>query len=251
MGTRLSGKIAIISGGAHGMGAEQARLFATEGACVVITDILEKEGRQVEKELKKDCKSAMFVYADVTNEHDWKHAVETTIAHYGRLDILVNNAGVGSGQYADPSDTLGWHHIMEVNATGVFLGTKYATDEMKRVGGGSIINISSIAGFVGSPDDHPGYNASKGAVRIFTKAIAVRYGPHGIRANSVHPGFIAPMLSGGVADPESWKERLRRTPLRRKGKEVEVAYGVLFLASDESSFITGTELVIDGGFLAR
>ncbi len=233
------------------MGAEEARLFASEGASVVVSDVLEKEGKQIEAEMTRSGMAAMFVRADVTSEEDWERTVQAAVSRYGKLNILVNNAGIGSGAYSDPLDTEGWRRIMDVNAAGVFLGTKYAVPEMKKAGGGSIVNISSIMGFVGGPDDHLAYNASKGAVRIMTKATAVRYGPHGIRANSVHPGFISPMLSGGVGDPGAWEERLRRTPLRRRGRETEVAYGVLFLASDEASFITGTELVIDGGFLAR
>lgn len=247
---RLDGKVAVISGGAHGMGAEEARLFASQGASVVISDVLEKEGNQVEKELLQAGGSAMFAHADVTSGEDWERTVRTAVSRYGKLDILVNNAGIGSGGYPDPLDPEGWRRIMDVNATGAFLGMKYAIPEMMKAGGGAVVNISSIAGFVGNPDDHPAYNASKGAIRIMTKAAAVRYGPHGIRANSVHPGFISPMLSGGVGDPEAWEERLRRIPLGRRGKEREVANGVLFLASDEASYITGTELVIDGGFLA-
>jgi NAD(P)-dependent dehydrogenase (short-subunit alcohol dehydrogenase family) len=148
-------------------------------------------------------------------------------------------------------DTEGWRRIMEVNTTGVFLGTKYAIPAMRQAGGGSIVNISSIMGFVGGESGHPAYHASKGAVRIFTKATAVKYGPDGIRANSVHPGFMPPMRSARPRDVASLQRLIEWTPLRRTGKPIEVAYGVLFLASDETSFITGTELVIDGGFIAQ
>ena len=148
-------------------------------------------------------------------------------------------------------DTEGWRRIMEVNTTGVFLGTKYAIPAMQQAGGGSIVNISSIMGFVGGESGHPAYHASKGAVRIFTKATAVKYGPDGIRANSVHPGFMPPMRSARPRDVASLQRLIDWTPLRRTGKPIEVAYGVLFLASDEASFITGTELVIDGGFIAQ
>jgi NAD(P)-dependent dehydrogenase (short-subunit alcohol dehydrogenase family) len=151
----------------------------------------------------------------------------------------------------DPMDTEGWRRIMEVNATGVFLGTKYAIPAMRRAGGGSIVNISSIMGFVGGEAGHPAYHASKGAVRIFTKATAVKYGPDGIRANSVHPGFMPPMRSARPREAADLQRLIDWTPLRRTGKPIEVAYGVLFLASDEASFITGTELVIDGGFIAQ
>lgn len=248
---RLQGKVAIISGAAHGMGAEEARLFAREGAKVVIADLLEEEGKQLEAEIKAAGGEAMFVRTDVTHEDDWERVVQATVARFGKLDILVNNAGLSSNSVADPLDTEGWRRIMEVNATGVFLGTKYAVPAMQKEGGGSIVNISSIMGFVGGETGHPAYHASKGAVRIFTKATAVRYGPDGIRANSVHPGFMPPMRSARLTDPAIRQEQVRQTPLGRIGKPIEVAYGVLFLASDEASFITGTELVIDGGFIAR
>jgi NAD(P)-dependent dehydrogenase (short-subunit alcohol dehydrogenase family) len=248
---RLPGKVAIITGGAHGMGAEEAKLFAREGAKVVIADVLEEEGKQLEAEISKSGGEAMFLRADVTSEGDWNRLVEATVARFGKLDILVNNAGLSSTSAADPMDTEGWHRIMEVNTTGVFLGTKYAIPAMQRAGGGAIVNISSIMGFVGGESGHPAYHASKGAVRIFTKATAVKYGPDGIRANSVHPGYMPPMRSARPRDTAAMQRLVDWTPLRRTGKPIEVAYGVLFLASDEASFITGTELVIDGGFIAQ
>ena len=240
---RLAGKVAIISGAAHGMGAEEARLFAREGAKVVIADILEEEGKRLEAEIQATGGEALFVRTDVTSEDDWRHVVQATVARFGKLDTLVNNAGLSSTSVPDPWID-GWRRIMEVNATGVFLGTKYAIPAMQRAGGGAIVNISSIMGFVGGEGGHPAYHASKGAVRIFTKATAVKYGPDGIRANSVHPGFMPPMRS---SHPDRRRGRSRCSSRRwRLGKPIEVAYGVLFLASDEASFITGTELVIDG-----
>jgi NAD(P)-dependent dehydrogenase (short-subunit alcohol dehydrogenase family) len=191
------------------------------------------------------------VHTDVTSEADWKQVVETAVQRYGRLDILVNNAGLSSTSEADPLDSDGWRRIMDVNATGVFLGTKHAIKAMLESGGGAIVNISSIMGFVGGEGGHPAYHASKGAGRIFTKAVAVRYGPRGIRVNSVHPGFLPPMRSSRPRNPAAMQEVIAQTPLRRTGEPIEVAYGVLFLASDEASFITGTELVIDGGYIAR
>jgi NAD(P)-dependent dehydrogenase (short-subunit alcohol dehydrogenase family) len=248
---RLPGKVAIITGGAHGMGAEEAKLFAQEGANVVIADVLEEEGKTLEAEIRQSGAEAMFLRTDVTSETDWQRLVEATLARFGKLDILVNNAGLSSTSAADPMDTDGWRRIMEVNSTGVFLGTKYAIPAMQRTGGGSIVNISSIMGFVGGESGHPAYHASKGAVRIFTKATAVKYGPDGIRANSVHPGFMPPMRSAQPRETAALQRLVDWTPLRRTGKPIEVAYGVLFLASDEASFITGTELVIDGGFIAQ
>jgi NAD(P)-dependent dehydrogenase (short-subunit alcohol dehydrogenase family) len=248
---RLAGKVAIITGAAYGMGAEEAQLFAREGAKVIIADIAEEAGKALEAELKQSGGEALFVRLDVTSEADWQRAVDAAVARFGKLDILVNNAGLSSTSQADPMDSEGWRRIMEVNATGVFLGTKYAIPAMQKAGGGAIVNISSIMGFVGGESGHPAYHASKGAVRIFTKATAVKYGPDGIRANSVHPGFMPPMRSARPRDEASLQRLIDWTPLRRTGRPIEVAYGVLFLASDEASFITGTELVIDGGFIAQ
>src|SRR2546426_6543679 len=233
---RLGGKVAIISGAANGMGAEEARLFAREGAKVVIADLHEDEGTRLAAEITAAASEALFVRTDVTSEDDWRQAVQTTVAQFGKLDILVNNAGLSSTSEADPMDTDGWRRIMEVNATGVFLGTKHAIPAMKQSGGGSIVNISSIMGFVGGESGHPAYHASKGAVRIFTKATAVKYGPDGIRANSVHPGFMPPMRSARPRDAAGLQRLIDWTPLRRTGKPIEVASGVLFLASDEASF---------------
>jgi NAD(P)-dependent dehydrogenase (short-subunit alcohol dehydrogenase family) len=248
---RLAGKVAIITGAAYGMGAEEAQLFAREGAKVIIADIAEEAGKALEAELKQSGGEALFVRLDVTSEADSQRAVDAAVARFGKLDILVNNAGLSSTSQADPMDSEGWRRIMEVNATGVFLGTKYAIPAMQKAGGGAIVNISSIMGFVGGESGHPAYHASKGAVRIFTKATAVKYGPDGIRANSVHPGFMPPMRSARPRDEASLQRLIDWTPLRRTGRPIEVAYGVLFLASDEASFITGTELVIDGGFIAQ
>ncbi|MGQ4807602.1 2,5-dichloro-2,5-cyclohexadiene-1,4-diol dehydrogenase LinX [Candidatus Entotheonellaceae bacterium PAL068K] len=247
---RLADKVAIISGAANGMGAEEARLFAHEGAKVIIADIVEAEGKGQEEAIKAAGGAALFVRTDVTSESDWQQTVQTAVSRFGQLDILVNNAGLSSTLVDDPMDTDGWHRIMAVNTTGVFLGTKYAIPAMQQAGGGSIVNISSIMGFVGGESGHPAYHASKGAVRILTKATAVRYGPDGIRANSVHPGFMPPMTTSRP-NPEVREAQIGLTPLRRIGRLIEVANGVLFLASDEASYITGTELVIDGGFIAR
>ena len=247
---RLHNKVAIITGAASGMGADEARLFAREGAKVVIADVLEDLARQVEAQITEAGGDATFIHADVTDEASWQNLIAQTLARYGKLDILVNNAGISSRSESDALDTAGWRRIMDVNATGVFLGTKHAVEQMRQTGGGSIVNISSIMGFVGGEGGHPAYHASKGAVRIFSKAMAVQYGPDGIRVNSVHPGFMPPMRSS-QPDDGTRAEQIRQTPLRRSGETIEVAYGVLFLASDEASFVTGTELVIDGGFIAR
>jgi NAD(P)-dependent dehydrogenase (short-subunit alcohol dehydrogenase family) len=246
---RLKDKVAIVTGGAHGMGEAEARLFAKEGAAVVIADRLVAEGEAVAADIAVSQGRATFIQADATSEADWQRLIAQTIATYGKLDILVNNAGISGSAVGDPDGLEGWHKLMAVNASSVFLGTKLAAAAMIPNGRGSIVNISSIMGFIGSAESHPGYAASKGAVRLYTKAAASKYGPSGIRVNSVHPGYMPPMLNATNAAGRAGK--IAATPLRRLGEPIEVAYGVLFLASDEASFVTGTELVIDGGYIAQ
>ena len=247
---RLENKTTLVTGASKGMGESEARLFASQGANVVLCDVDEREGKKTAKSITESVGTAEFMQCDVTNESDWEKVINTTTNKFGSLDVLVNNAGLSSGSTEDHLSSEWWHKIMDVNATGVFLGTKIAAEIMKEQQSGSIINISSIMGFVGGENGHPAYHASKGAVRIFSKAMAVKYGPYGVRVNSVHPGFMPPM-SSSYRSPSIQAENIKRTPLRRTGEVIEVAYGVLFLASDESSFITGTELVIDGGFIAQ
>ena len=247
---RLENKTTLVTGASKGMGESEARLFASQGANVVLCDVDQREGEKTAKSITESGGTAEFMQCDVTNESDWEKVINATTNKFGSLDVLVNNAGLSSGSTEDHLASEWWHKIMEVNATGVFLGTKIAAEIMKEQQSGSIINISSIMGFVGGENGHPAYHASKGAVRIFSKAMAVKYGPYGVRVNSVHPGFMPPM-SSSYRSPSIQAENIKRTPLRRTGEVIEVAYGVLFLASDESSFITGTELVIDGGFIAQ
>ena len=248
---RLENKVALISGGARGMGAVEARLFAREGARVVIGDILEAEGRQVEAQINESGGECLFVHLDVTDESHWERAVAATVARFGRLDVLVNNAGIFPMARVEDTTVESWDQVMDINAKGVFLGTKHAIPEMRKAGGGSIINISSVAGLIGSSHS-ASYNASKGAVRLLTKSTAIQYGSEGIRANSVHPGLIETEMSAAMrSDEPLLRRRLASTPMRRAGQPEEVAYGVLYLASDESSFITGSELVIDGGTTAQ
>jgi NAD(P)-dependent dehydrogenase (short-subunit alcohol dehydrogenase family) len=233
------------------MGAEEARIFAREGAKVVIGDISEEDGKAIEAQVAEAGGQALFVRLDVTAEADWAKAVELAVSSYGKLDVLVNNAGISSRAFTDDTAIDGWDKIMEVNSKGVFLGTRAAVPKMLEAGGGSIINISSIMGLVGSAGGHPAYNASKGAVRIFSKAMAVRHGKDNIRVNSVHPGFMPPMASGIAYDQGQRRVSLEQTPLGREGRVEEVANAVLFLASDEASYITGAELAVDGGFTAK
>jgi cyclopentanol dehydrogenase len=247
---RLDGKVALISGGARGQGAFEAELFCAEGARVIFGDVLDEDGRALEAELRAKAHDATYVHLDVTKEDDWQAAVALAEGRHGRLDILVNNAGILIRKNIEETTEEDWDRTMAVNVKGVFLGTKTAIPAMRRAGGGSIINISSVAGLVGSPTS-AAYTASKGAVRLFTKATAVQHIQDGIRCNSVHPGPIkTEMIRELVADEAEWSERLTRLPMKRAGEIAEVAYGVLFLASDESSYMTGSELVIDGGTTA-
>ena len=247
---RLKNKVALISGAASGMGAATARLFAREGAKgVVVADVLEKDGEALIADIKKAGGNATFMSLDVTDEAQWKATVERTVATYGGLDVLVNNAGISGSAEQDLYDTAAWNRLMGINSTGVFLGMKYGIRAMKR--GGSVINLSSISGITGQGYIHVGYNASKGAVRLITKAGAAQHGKDGIRVNSVHPGLMPPMrTSGRTADPVQREKTLKGVPLRRAGEVDEVAYAILFLASDESSYVTGAELVVDGGWTA-
>ena len=248
---RLENKVALISGGARGMGAVEAKMFAAEGAKVVIGDMLGDEGRQVEAEINESGGECVFVQLDVTDENAWQDAVATTVARFGKLDILINNAGIARMNSVEDTTSEEWDLVMDINAKGVFLGTKAAIPEIRKAGGGSIVNISSIAGLTGGRTSS--YAASKGAVRLLTKSTAIQYAADGIRCNSVHPGVIeTPMTTPIMLNtPEGRELNASRHPLGRFGQPEDIAYGVLFLASDESSFMTGSELVIDGGLTAQ
>ncbi len=248
---RLDGKVALITGGASGMGASMARIFAGECAKVAVADMLDAEGRRIVDEITRANGAAIFHKLDVTSEAEWQAAIAATVSAFGKLDILVNDAGISGSAVEDLFDTAAWERLMAVNATGTFLGMKFAIPQMKKAGGGAIVNISSISGVTGQRGIHVGYNASKGAIRTLTKAAAVQHGRDNIRVNSVHPGLMPPMrTSGRTADPAVRAKMLEGVPLRRAGRVEEVANAVLFLASDEASYITGTELYVDGGFLA-
>ena len=249
---RLDGKVALISGGARGQGAVEASMFCREGARVVLGDVLDDEGRRVEAEIRAAGGDATYVHLNVTSESDWRAAVTTAVQRYGNLTILVNNAGILIRKGIEETTEDDWDRIMGVNVKGVFLGTKHAIPAMRQAGGGSIINISSIAGLVGNPNGSSAYTATKGAVRLFTKATATQHAKDNIRCNSVHPGPIdTDMMRDVLGDPTLRAARLQRIPLGKAGTAEDVAYGVLYLASDESSFVTGSELVIDGGATAQ
>ncbi len=249
---RLQGKVALISGGARGMGAVEAHMFTREGAKVVIGDVLEEEGRQTEAAVNEAGGECVFVRLDVTNEDDWAAAIGTAVSRFGKLDILVNNAGISITGGIEDLTIEDWERTFDINAKGVFLGTKAAIPEMRKAGGGSIVNISSGAGIAPARGTSGAYAASKGAVRIFSKATAIQYAGEGIRCNSVHPGPIeTPMLRSARGAGATLDDTIERVPMGRIGTPEEIAFGVLYLASDESSFVTGSELVIDGGRTAQ
>src|SRR5215475_4505883 len=251
---KLDGKVALISGGAKGQGAAEARTFAREGAKVIFGDILDAEGKKVEAAIRAEGGEAAYLHLDVTSETDWQNAVKLATGRYGRLDILVNNAGIVIPRVAIEDRTAAeWDRVMAVNAKGVFLGTKYAIPAMRQSGGGSIVNISSVAGIGQSLHQEPAYAASKGAVRIFTKVTASQHAKDRIRCNSVHPGPVDTEMfhSAFKGDRDAIDKRLQRLPLRRMGTVPEIVSAVLYLASDEASYITGSELVVDGGALAQ
>lgn len=253
---RVMGKVAIITGGAGGMGRAIASLLAKEGAKVTVTDINEVNGKKVAEEIRREGGEVIFAKHDVSSEDDWSKVIEKTLAEFGKLDILVNNAGVMLIREIKDMSLEEWRQLLSINLDGVFLGTKYAIRAMKRSGGGSIINMSSAAGIIGTLDDTSAYCASKGAVRLFTKAAALECSKAGhnynIRVNSVHPGITQTPMTEAMLKDEAIKKRLEADhPIGRVADPIDQAYGVLYLASDESKFVTGAELVIDGGWTAH
>ncbi len=250
MAGRLEGKVALISGGARGIGAAHVRLFAREGAKVVFGDVLEEEGRKLATELAGNGRDVAFVPLDVTREEDWARAVKTAVDSYGKLTSLVNNAGITHLATLLEETREGWDRVIAVNQTSVWLGMKMAIPSMRDAGGGSIVNISSLYGIIGSIG-MAAYHASKGAVRILSKAAALEHAKDGIRVNSIHPGIIDTPLANSMLTEEYLKHLVEVTPLGRRGRPEEIAWGSVFLCSDEASFVTGTELVIDGGWMAQ
>ena len=252
---RVIGKVAIVTGAASGLGRAIASLLAKEGAKVTLTDINEVNGRKVAEEIGRGGGEALFMRHDVTNERDWGEVIRATLERFEKLDILVNNAGVILFKSIEDTPLDEWRWLTSINLDGVFLGTKYAIGTMKRCGGGSIVNMSSVAGMIGTLDASA-YHASKGGVRLFTKAAALECSKAGynynIRVNSVHPGVIeTPMLEDMLKDEDKRKVALSWLPIGRFGEPNDIAYGVLYLASDESKHVTGAELVIDGGWTAH
>ena len=248
---RLENKVAIVTGAASGMGAATAVLVAREGAKVVVADRLAAEGEQVVARITQAGGTARFQALDVTSEAEWERAVAATIAAYGKIDVLINNAGI-AGSDPDLLSRQVWDNVMTINATGCFLGMRHVIPAMQKEKRGAVVNISSISGIAGQTMVHMAYNASKAAVRLMTKSAAVQFAKDGIRVNSVHPGLMPAMLTSKLtADPTIRAKMLERVPMGRNGRVEEVAYANLFLASDEASYVTGTELVVDGGYLAQ
>jgi NAD(P)-dependent dehydrogenase (short-subunit alcohol dehydrogenase family) len=249
MAQRLAGKVALISGAARGQGEAEARLFVKEGASVVLGDILIDPGQKVAADIRTQGGQATFVKLDVTQESDWQQAVDTAVSTYGKLNILVNNAGIFPIEGVEATNMELWNRVIAINQTGVWLGMKYAIPAMRQAGGGSIVNISSIAGLIGS-GMAAAYHGTKGAVRLLTKTAAIEYAKEQIRINSVHPGGVDTVMLD-VLNREGKQAATQAHPLGRLATADDVAYGVLYLASDEASFVTGAELVIDGGYTAQ
>ncbi len=258
LGQRLTGKVALVTGGASGIGAETARRFAEHGACVAVTDVNDDLGRQVAEEIESKGGEAAYIHLDTTDEGQWVSAVGKAIDRFSKLNVLANVAGISgrhlerkSAPKIDDTTLDSWNAVVSVNATGVFLGIKHVIQPMRQAGGGSIINMSSIYGIVGSTHS-AAYHASKGAVRTLTKCAAMQYADDRIRVNSVHPGFVdSPMTEAIHGDPDLAAPRLAATPLGRFGRPYDIAMGCVYLASDETEWMTGAELVIDGGMIAR
>ena len=255
---RVEGKVALLTGAAAavkgelmGFGGASAHLLIQEGAKVVLTDVRDELGERAAAQLRADGARARYMHLDVTSQQNWVEVVDAVMAEFGRLDILFNNAGVSHpGKVEDITEEM-WDRELAVHAKGIFLGTKTAIPAMRRGGGGSIINTSSIMGIVGSPTS-PAYSAGKGAISTFTKSAALQYAKENIRINSVHPGYAdTPLTTTRFSDPTVREDLLRRTPMGRLGTAQDIAYGVLFLASDESAFMTGAQLVMDGGATAQ
>lgn len=249
MAGRLAGKVALISGAARGQGEAEARLFVREGAAVVLGDIEVEQGKMVAADIREHGGQATFVQLDVTQEADWRQIVDLTVQTYGKLDILVNNAGIFPIEGVEATTMELWNRVIAINQTGVWLGMKYAIPALRQAGGGSIVNISSVAGLIGS-GMAAAYHGTKGAVRLLTKTAAIEYAKDRIRMNSVHPGGVDTVMLD-VLNREGKRAATQAHPLGRLATPEDIAYGVLYLASDEASFVTGAELVIDGGYTAQ
>jgi len=254
---RLDNKVAVVTGGARGIGKATCKVLAAEGASVAVTDVISEEGEQVAKEIKENGGTADFWHLDTTRESEVQTVIDEAAEKFGGLHVLVNNAGIaGTNEATENISVEDWNNVIDVNVKGVFLCTKHAIPHMKKAGGGSIVNLSSIYGIISAPD-LPAYHASKGAVRLMSKTDALLYAKEKIRVNSVHPGYIwTPLVEDLGKNSEEGvdafrKELASRHPVGHVGEPEDIAYGILYLASDESKFVTGSELVIDGGYTAQ
>ncbi|MGO9161983.1 MAG: SDR family NAD(P)-dependent oxidoreductase [Streptosporangiaceae bacterium] len=248
---RLTGRVALVTGAASGIGAATARRLAAEGAAVFVTDVQDEAGEQVAKDIGQAGGRAFYLHLDVVSEHEWETVISTVVRAFGRLDILVNNAGLGDLATIEECSLEEWNRTVAIDQTGVFLGMKTAAEALAASGHGSVINVSSIFGTSGGFGTSPAYHAAKGAVRTLTKNVALHWAERGIRVNSVHPGFIdTPILDQAKGTPIE-QAMLDVTPMRRLGQPAEIAAGVAYLASDDASFVTGLELYVDGGYMAR
>jgi NAD(P)-dependent dehydrogenase (short-subunit alcohol dehydrogenase family) len=247
----LSGKVAIVTGAARGIGKATVRALAKAGATVVATDILDDEGEALARELSGNEGSVSYAHLDVTSEDEWRALVDRTVGDLGRLDVLVNNAGIGTMADVEQETTEGWERTIAVNQESVWLGMRAVAPTMRESGGGSIINVSSIFGAVGGFGGSVAYHASKGAVRLMTKSAAIRYATEGIRINSVHPGFIDTPLVADLKGTDVERMIIDSTPMSRWGRPEEVGAVIAFLASDAASYMTGSEVYVDGGWTAR
>lgn len=248
---RLEGRVALITGAASGIGRATAGRLAEEGAVVVVTDVQDALGEEAVAELRERSGAAHFLHLDVTSEQGWADVVDRVLADHGRLDILVNNAGLGDLAPIEETTLADYERTISIDQTGVFLGMKACAEALKASGRGSVVNISSIFGTSGGFGTSPAYHAAKGAVRTLTKNVALHWATEGVRVNSIHPGFIRTPILDQAKGTEIWDAMTASTPMGRLGEPDEIAAAVAYLASDDASFVTGAELYVDGGYIAR
>lgn len=247
---KLKDKTAIVTGGASNLGAATATLFAKEGATVIVADVLEQDGRAVVDAIRSEGGKAEFHNLNVTEETAWENLVDRARADYQRIDVLVNCAGLTGSSGVDPLDVETWGRLISVNATGVFLGMRAVIPHMTESGGGAIVNLASIASMIGTPTTHMAYSASKGAVAQMTRTVAVQNGRNNIRANTISPGIMPAMRSSRLNSEENMGLILQLIPMGKLGEPEDVAKACLFMASEDSSYITGVNLAVDGGFIS-